>query len=399
MREHPMLPEYAPQAHQIPQLPVHLVTTDFPPSHGGLETYAAQLAANLEGICEVSAALGKLAPPLPFAAKAHGITWHWHQGRSRLLAGIWSAYDCAKSPQPHGARLHLQWNTALVSALQRRVGLLHRLFICAHGAEFMALNPSLRRLMLWIMAQADAVVTGSRFTANLLKDEGVEGRKVVVNPYGVNIPGPNEMPSRPTPSTQPTGDATLKLLCVHRLVARKGTALLLDALARHRGGAWHLTLAGEGPESADLKVRCEGLGLKPQVTFKGIVSEAEKAALFRESDLFLLPSLPPIANDHVEGLGLALLEAQAHELPVLAAETGGIPEALIPGKTGWLFQAGSCDDLSQTLGRLFHNHHDQPGDFRRHLKSMGQAGLGFVAENYAWERNFNRWRELLAHTI
>lgn len=383
-------PDTAAQAGQIPQLPAHLLTTDFPPSHGGLEKYSAQLAANLEAICEVSAGLGGMPPPLPFTAKSPTIHWRWHQGRSRLKAGLWSAWDCLQSPRPHGVRLHMQWNTAMVSACERRAGRLGRLYVCVHGAEIMRLNAALRALLRFVLAQADAVVTGSHFTAGLLHELGFKARQTVVNPYGVEIPDRlAAIPTRPH-------DDTLKLLCVHRLVARKGTALLLAALARHRGENWQLTLAGDGPETPSLKSLCRELGLETQVQFLGPIDEDKKTDLYRHADLFILPSLPPMNNDHVEGLGLSLLEAQAHGLPVLAAQTGGIPEALRAGVTGWLFKAGSCDDLADTLGDLLKSGRDHPTAFRHKLASMGEAGTAYVTEHFSWEQNFSRWRELFA---
>lgn len=383
-------PDTAAQAGQIPQLPVHFLTTDFPPSHGGLEKYSAQLAANLEAICEVSAGLDSASPPLPLAAKAEPIRWHWHKGRSRLKAGLWSARDCLQSPRPHGARLHMQWNTALVSAIERRAGRLKRLYVCVHGAEIMQLNAGLSALLRFVLAQADAVVTGSHFTAGLLQELGFKTRQTVINPYGVEIPDRSVTPPKHR------HDDTLKLLCVHRLVVRKGTALLLEALSRHRGENWQLTLAGDGPETERLKSLCRELGLEKQVLFLGRIGDEEKSALYRQADLFILPSLAPVKNDHIEGLGLGLLEAQAHGLPVLAAQTGGIPEALKDGVTGWLFKPGSCDDLGASLGHLIKSNHEDRAALRLKLADMGKAGAAFVTDHFSWEQNFSRWRELFA---
>ncbi|HLP42243.1 MAG TPA: glycosyltransferase family 4 protein, partial [Fibrobacteria bacterium] len=87
-------------------------------------------------------------------------------------------------------------------------------------------------------------------------------------------------------------------------------------------------------------------------------------------------------NNHMEGLGLTLLEAQSQGLPVLAARTGGIPEAVDDGRTGLLFTPGDVADLKEKLSVLIGN--------RKLRETLGAAGPGWVAERFDWGKSLER---------
>ncbi len=362
--------------------PIHFITTDFPPNLGGLETYAWEISQGLLEIDLVSAALNRVAPPPQIVqGPSHGPPrYRWHRRRDRVGAGLWSAFDACILPR--ATRLHMQWSTALPSYLRRRVGFPGRYIVLAHGAEIVESNPWLRLTMKRILEAADAVVTGSHFTRNLLLEQGVRPRRLEIIAYGAPPPPPETDRATPGQSNR------LELLCVHRLVPRKGTALLFHSLATLLEMPWHLTVIGEGPERDSLMHLANQLGLECRVSFLGAVNEDEKKKCLGNSDLFILPSLSPQGNNHVEGLGLGLLEAQAFGVPVLAAKTGGIPEALVEGQTGWLFPPGSVSALAQALGNCLSNPQE--------LIRRGRNGPTFIANHYDWGKNIREWKALLA---
>jgi glycosyltransferase involved in cell wall biosynthesis len=117
------------------------------------------------------------------------------------------------------------------------------------------------------------------------------------------------------------------------------------------------------------------------------VDEAKKLQALRDATLFILPSLPPVSNNHVEGLGLTLLEAQSRGLPVLAARTGGIPEAVQEGRTGILFRAGDAKDLREKLAELL--------AAPERLRAMAKEGPGWVASHFSWKEGLGRLAELM----
>jgi len=163
-------------------------------------------------------------------------------------------------------------------------------------------------------------------------------RAVVVH-MGVALPAaPDGMPPRTTPV----------LLCPARLAPIKGHGDLLEAAARlaARGIRFELWLAGEGPERAAIERRIGERGLGERVRLLGTVPHAELLGMYRDrqADGVVLPSLH-------EGLSVALVEAMAYGVPVIATGVGGVPELLEHG-AGVLVPPGDADALTEALARV-----------------------------------------------
>jgi glycosyltransferase involved in cell wall biosynthesis len=136
----------------------------------------------------------------------------------------------------------------------------------------------------------------------------------------------------------------LRLLSVGRLHPQKGHRVLLDAIARARGAGASLSLlvAGEGAERAALEAQAAALGLQGQVRFAG---RREVRPLLAAADVFVFPSL-------YEAAGIAMIEAMACALPVVASRAGGIPEVVEDGVSGILVAPGDADALARALAAL-----------------------------------------------
>jgi glycosyltransferase involved in cell wall biosynthesis len=163
-------------------------------------------------------------------------------------------------------------------------------------------------------------------------------RAVVVH-MGVALPAaPDGMPPRTTPV----------LLCPARLTPIKGHGDLLEAAARlvARGIMFELWLAGEGPERAAIERRIGERGLGERVRLLGTVPHAELLGMYRDrrADCVVLPSLH-------EGLSVALVEAMAYGVPVIATGVGGVPELLENG-AGVLVPPSDADALTEALARV-----------------------------------------------
>jgi phosphatidylinositol alpha-1,6-mannosyltransferase len=380
---------------------VLFLTTDYPPDLGGLQTYSHRVATGLPGGLLAGVAVGTEHPASVLSRPSGDAAFYVHAGTRRLAALIWSfrRVPAALLSLKPRALLHMQWSTALPSFLLRKARLGPPYVILIHGAEFLDPGrPLLRRIQSAVFAEAAAVVAGSRATADLFARQGFKARRMEVihygNPGACRDPGPpagkpgalREPGNIGVTSPGAPGEGP-RLLCMHRLVPRKGTALLLRALAGLKDMAWSLKVVGRGEEEPALRKLAAELGLGPRVAFEPPVEEAAKADLMDRSDLFLLPSLPPEGNNHMEGLGLTLLEAQGRGLPVLAARTGGIPEAVDEGRTGLLFTAGDANDLRRNLRVLL-----EDADLRSRL---GKAGPAWVRENFDWEKSLGRLAGLL----
>jgi glycosyltransferase involved in cell wall biosynthesis len=209
------------------------------------------------------------------------------------------------------------------------------------------LPPPFRRSLA---AVAHIVANSHESAALLARAHGVPAAKISVIHNALVFPAEQppqaaaalEMPLRATLGA--TGQ-TVVLLCVGMFRPEKNQAGLIRAAARLAAAApsadWQLWLAGDGPERA----RCERLAsaepaIAKRVHFLGF--QSDPAAAYREADLAVLTS-------RSESLSNFLIEAQAHGLPVVASEAGGVSECLIPGVTGEVTPAGDEDTFVNAL--------------------------------------------------
>jgi colanic acid/amylovoran biosynthesis glycosyltransferase len=138
-----------------------------------------------------------------------------------------------------------------------------------------------------------------------------------------------------------------EILCVGRLIQRKGQSLLIEAVAAlgERGVPARLTVVGDGPTRGHLEALARTIGVKDRVRFAGAVGHDEIVRLLRAADIFCLPSFS-------EGVPVVLMEAMAHSLPVVTTQIMGIPELVENGDNGLLVAPGRVDVLVDALAYL-----------------------------------------------
>jgi colanic acid/amylovoran biosynthesis glycosyltransferase len=163
---------------------------------------------------------------------------------------------------------------------------------------------------------------------------------------GVSLP--------PAPVGKHPERATPAVLCPARLVPVKGHRYLIEAAALlvDRGMAFELWLAGDGPEADSIAGQIDRLGLSARVRRLGTVPHGELLRMYRERevDCVVLPSVDLGGGLH-EGLSVALIEAMAYSVPVIATRTGGLPE-LLDGGAGVLIPPADPPALADALGRV-----------------------------------------------
>jgi glycosyltransferase involved in cell wall biosynthesis len=221
-----------------------------------------------------------------------------------------------------------------------------------------------------VRAAAEVTVLSS-YTAGLLAGLAPAARPRVI-PLGATVPPP----PAPDAAERPAG-AALELLCVGRLVPRKGVHVLLDALAAARPArAVRLHVVGDGPERAALAAHAERLGVGDRVTWHGFVSREALARRYAECDAVALPTLGDVEGD-VEGLGLPAVEALGFGRAVVGSRAGGLVDVVRDGETGLLVPPGDAAALARAVERLAAD----PALAR----VLGARGRAHVARTFDWD--------------
>lgn len=135
------------------------------------------------------------------------------------------------------------------------------------------------------------------------------------------------------------------LVCVGRLCEQKGQLLLIQAMAllAQRGVTFELVLAGDGEMRAEIEALIDSQGLRGCVRITGWISSDQVRSELLAARAMVLPSF-------AEGLPVVIMEAMALRRPVLTTSIAGVPELVRNGDTGWLFPAGSVEDLADAIG-------------------------------------------------
>ncbi|RRR78672.1 MAG: glycosyltransferase family 4 protein [Candidatus Viridilinea halotolerans] len=299
---------------------------------------------------------------LTYAALALPAALHLHRARRYDLVFAWSAV-------PAGG---------VALALRRLVGLRYILRVCGpdipgfeqrYGALYPLLTPPIKAI--WHGA--------SRLVA---KCQGEADMMLAVNPHLQIDLVPNGVDLAAFPPAPLADGGPLRLLCVARLIERKGQHHLLAALQHlvAEGLDLHLELVGTGDAEAALRQQVATAGLQQHTTFAGYVPREAIAAHYAAAHVFVLPS-------YNEGMSVATLEAMAAGLPTLVTRTGGAEDLVAEGVTGHIFNWGDIATLSDHLRRLAHD--------RSRVRRMGAAARE-RARAFTWEGAAMRYQAMFA---
>ena len=170
------------------------------------------------------------------------------------------------------------------------------------------------------------------------------------------------------------------IVCVSRLMPRKGQDVLVEALPeiRRRVPGTALLLVGGGPARSRLEELAARHEVTEDVHITGSVGFDRLPAYYAAGDVFAMPCRDRLHGLDIEGLGMVFLEAAACGLPVVAGRSGGSPDAVLDGDTGLVVNGRDGSEVADAVCGLL-------GDPER-ARSMGQRGKQWVAEQWTWER-------------
>lgn len=375
-----------------------IVTNDFPPRPGGIQAFLHNMALRLDPDrivvyastwkrgAEGAAATAAFDAEQPFTVVRDRTTMLLPTPRvTRRAAELLRTHGC--SSVWFGAAAPL----GLMAPALRRAGA-RRLVATTHGHEAgWAQLPASRQLLRRIGESTDTITylgeyTRSRIAAALTP--AAAGRMVQLPP-GVDEKTfhPGSGGDRVRARLGLTGRPVV--VCVSRLVPRKGQdtlILAMPAILAERPDAV-LLIVGGGPYEADLRKLAAETGVRDSVRFTGPVPWAELPAHYGAGDVFAMPCRTRRGGLDVEGLGIVYLEASATGLPVVAGDSGGAPDAVLDGETGWVVRGGSAEESAERILALLGD-----AELRRR---MGERGRAWVEEKWRWDLLAETLRALL----
>ncbi|HZF87294.1 glycosyltransferase family 4 protein [Streptomyces sp.] len=365
-----------------------IVTNDFPPRPGGIQAFLHNMALRLD----------------PDRLVVYASTWkRGHEGREAT-----AAFDAEQPftvvrdsttmllPTPAATRRAVGllrehgctsvWFGAaaplgLMAPALRRAGA-ERLVATTHGHEAgWAQLPAARQLLRRIGEGTDTLTylgeyTRSRIASALTPQAAARMAQL---PPGVDEKtfhpesGGAEVRARLGLTDRPV------VVCVSRLVRRKGQDTLIQAMPRilAKEPDAVLLIVGGGPYEKDLRRLAHETGVAGSVRFTGAVPWSELPAHYGAGDVFAMPCRTRRGGLDVEGLGIVYLEASATGLPVVAGDSGGAPDAVLDGETGWVVRGGAPEEAADRITTLLAD-----AELRRR---MGERGRRWVEEKWRWD--------------
>jgi len=374
---------------------VLIVTNDYPPRKGGIQSFVHALATRLpaDGVVVYAPAWPGAAEfdarqPFPVIRHPRSLMLPLPAVGTRATA-LLAEYGCDSVLFGAAAPLGLLAPRLRRAGAKRIVGLTH-----GHEAGWAAL-PVARSLLRRIGDEVDALTyLAEYFRIRLAKALSAEaaGRMVKL------APGVDPAEFRPG-----AGGARIRaglgiaadrpvVVCVSRMVPRKGQDMLIRAWPSVRGqsaGDPLLLLVGDGPDRKRLDRLTAEAGVADSVMFTGPVSGAHLPAYYDAGNIFAMPCRTRRGGLDVEGLGIVYLEASATGLPVVGGDSGGAPDAVLDGETGYVVPGRSVAELADRLTGLLS---DPAG-----AVAMGEKGRAWIEREWTQDLVARRLQDIMAY--
>lgn len=358
-----------------------VVTNDFPPRVGGIESFVLAMVRRMapdQVVVHTARQPGDAAfdatLAFPVVRDRSSLMLPTPQITKRAVQ-IARDLDCESVWFGAAAPLGL-----MAKQLKTRAGV-RRTVATTHGHEvWWASTPVTRRLLHRIGDSNDVLTylgsyTRDRIAKALSADAaarmarltpGVDERAFHPGVDGTAVRERHDLGTRPV------------VVCVSRLVERKGQDMLIRSLPRihRRVPDAAVLIVGDGAQRRALGRLVDELGLREDVVFAGAKPWAETPPYFAAGDVFCMPTRTRKAGFEVEGLGIVYLEASACGLPVVAGDSGGAPDAVQDGVTGYVVNGRSLDDIADRVSTLLLEH-----DL---AVQMGEQGRRWVEQSWRW---------------
>ncbi|MFJ3575750.1 glycosyltransferase family 4 protein [Streptomyces rubiginosohelvolus] len=367
-----------------------VVTNDFPPRQGGIETFVRAMTDRFPAdsvvvytSAEPGAAAHDAALPYPVVRDPARMLLPVPRVTARA-AGLARRHGCDSVWFGAAAPLGL-----MADRLRRESGV-RRAVATTHGHEvWWARTPGARALLRRIGERTDAVTyLGAATRAPIAAALGpAAARRMVRMAPGVDAEAFAVRPGARDGVRTPAGGVRERyglggrpvILCAARLVPRKGQDTLIRALPAVLRSVPDavLLLTGDGPYARTLQRLAADTGVADAVVLAGGRPHPEMPEHYAAADVFAMPCRTRRGGLEVEGLGIVFLEAAAAGLPVLVGDSGGAPDTVRDGETGHLVDGRDTAAVADRLVTLLRD--------RAAAAAMGEKGRAWVREAWGWE--------------
>jgi glycosyltransferase involved in cell wall biosynthesis len=283
--------------------------------------------------------------------------------------------DIAQKLRIHLFHAHFASDAAVIAMyLSRALGSPFTFTVHAndlYGGIYSISWPAKRQFLRTLGNEATGIVAISNYNRDFLVKIGINPAKISVIYCGVD---PDEF-RRTTPYK-----ASKHILCVARLVEKKGIRYLIEAMSHLRKNIpdIRLTIVGTGPEEKNLKKLADSLRVKDRIQFLGNIPDNELISLYEKSSIFIVPCIVAKDGDR-DGIPVALMEAMSMELPVISTPISGIPELIKDGENGLLVEPKNPVALAEAIEQLL----EEPETCKR----LGKQGRKTILERFNIKKN------------
>ena len=251
--------------------------------------------------------------------------------------------------------------------------------------------PLYTQIVSCCLNRLDKVIVISRSTKKKCVERGVEPKKIVIIPPGLDI---NEFKTNKTKQElkeiiEKKFNLNLKnkkvLLTIGRLVKRKGHEWFIRSVAPKLNKDTIYLIAGTGEEKENIERAINQNKLSNSVYILGWIAEEMKKYLLNYADLFIMPNIK--VRGDMEGFGIVALEASSVGLPVIAAKLEGIKDVVKKDKNGILLKAEKTDEFIKSIKFLIEN--------KNRLKELSNDAREY-AKRFEWENIAKKYLELVS---
>ena len=269
------------------------------------------------------------------------------------------------------------------------------IFVLAHGTEIQKNIEILniykkfkQKRILSSYKKSTKIIANSNYTNDLIKESlKIDANKISIIHPGIDIYEKFIHNNTIRKIKNIINNSHPVILTLARLELRKGHKFVIAALSRlkEKYPNFLYIIAGDGPFKKEIVEYAKMLGINDNIRFLGWITEPEKSVLLKSTNLFIMT--PHLDDQSVEGFGMSFIDAAFHSLATIGTDSGGIPDAIIDGKTGLIAKTSDVSDITAKIDELLSN--------PKKRIALGKAGQNNALEKFQWGGKVKEYLNLI----